>query len=237
MEPEAVAALTVRPYNTVTLRCVASVPDDVLLQKSFEWREGDDVLTDNGDTIVISRRNANMPESVSELTVNNPSIGSHTYFCITRITIPPLARGLIIDGNASGYVIVRGMVFSLMRIKQQYFKRRLTFIGQSPPLEASELQVVNVTAYTASVEWKIPYLSFTPEQYVVMYSGESSSLDLVRPILRSGTDLSVSNVTYSTSLQDLSPHREYFYQLRSANTYGETTSAIMAFTTLEAGQL
>lgn len=109
MQPEIAAGLTVRPYNTVTLRCVASVPDDVLLQKSFEWREGDDVLTDNGATVVISRHNANMPESVSELTVNNPSIGSHAYFCIVRITIPPLARGLIIDGNASGNVIVRGI--------------------------------------------------------------------------------------------------------------------------------
>ena len=70
----------------------------------------------------------------------------------------------------------------------------------------------------------------------MMYSGESSSLDQEGPIFSSGTDLSVSNVTYSTPLQDLSPHREYFYQLRSANTYGETTSAIMELTTLEAGQ-
>ena len=89
---------------------MASVPDDVLLLKSFEWREGDDVLADNGDTVVISRRNANMPESVSELTVNNPSIGSHAYFCVVRIVIPPMARGLILDRNTSGNVIVRGMV-------------------------------------------------------------------------------------------------------------------------------
>ena len=114
MLPEIAAALTVRPYNTATLRCVARVPDDVLLLKSFEWREGDDVLADNGDTVVISRRNTNMPESVSELTVNNPSIGSHTYFCVVRIVIPPLARGLTIGDNASGNVIVRGMMFSLI---------------------------------------------------------------------------------------------------------------------------
>lgn len=103
-------------------------------------------------------------------------------------------------------------------------------------MQASEVQAVNVTAHSATVEWKILYLAFTPEQYVVMYSGESSSLDQARPILSSGTDLSVSNVTYNTSLEDLSPHRQYFYQVQSANTYGETTSAIMEFMTLEAGQ-
>lgn len=108
MQPETAAALNVPPYNTFTLRCIATVPDNVLVQKSFEWRDEDNVVNDNGNTILISRRNTSVPQSVSELTVNDPSVGSHSYSCIVRMVIP---RGLNIDGNGSGIVTVRGRCF------------------------------------------------------------------------------------------------------------------------------
>lgn len=95
---------------------------------------------------------------------------------------------------------------------------------------------MNITTYSATVKWLSPYLTFTPEQYTVNYGTERDSLNQMGPVLSSSTDISVSNITYNISLQNLTPHTEYFYQLLSTNTYGETTSAIMTFTTSEAGE-
>lgn len=106
MQPETGTALNVSPYNTFTLRCAASVPDTVLLQKSFEWSDGEgNPISDNGNSILISRRDLSAPKSISELTVNNPSIGNHTYFCTVSMSIP---GGLNISNYTSGVVIVKG---------------------------------------------------------------------------------------------------------------------------------
>ena len=105
MAPETSAALTVLPYNIVTLRCVANVPETVLIEKYFEWRESDNVISDNGNSILISDHNTSQSESLSELTVINPSVGSYTYVCVVSLLIQ---NGLGIDGNASGVVTVRG---------------------------------------------------------------------------------------------------------------------------------
>lgn len=98
-------ALDIPPYNTFTLRCVANAPESVLLQKSFEWRNRGNVISDNGNTILISHRNINMPQSISELTVNDLSVGINTYFCTVSISVP---GGVDIVVHASGIVTVKG---------------------------------------------------------------------------------------------------------------------------------
>ena len=105
MQPQTGIALDIPPYNTFTLRCAAIAPENVLLQKSFEWRNGGTVINDNGNTILISHRNINMPQSISELTVNDLSDGSHTYFCTVSMSVP---GGDDIVAQDSGIVTVKG---------------------------------------------------------------------------------------------------------------------------------
>lgn len=105
MQPPTGIALDIPPYNTFTLRCAANAPENVLLQKSFEWRNGGTVISDNGNTVLISHRNINMPQSISELTVNDLSVGSHTYFCTVSMSVP---GGVDIAVHASGVVNVKG---------------------------------------------------------------------------------------------------------------------------------
>lgn len=107
MQPESVTALDISPYNTFTLRCFADVPSNVLLLKSFEWRNGSTTISDNGNTILISDRNTNKAQSTSELTVDNPSAGSYTYVCSVTISIP---GGADLVAQASSSVTVKGMV-------------------------------------------------------------------------------------------------------------------------------
>ena len=94
---------------------------------------------------------------------------------------------------------------------------------------------MNITSNSASVQWVIPYLAYTPEQYNINYGTARDSLDQSSPILASSTNISASNMTYSISIQELTPNRVYYFQLRSMNTYGVTTSAIMTLRTLESG--
>ncbi len=105
MQPQTGTALDISPYNTFTLRCAGSAPESVLLQKSFEWRKGGTVLSDNGNTVLISHHNINMPQSISELTVNELSTGNHLYFCTVSMSVP---GGVTIVDHASGIVSVRG---------------------------------------------------------------------------------------------------------------------------------
>ncbi len=108
MQPESGIALDIPPYDTYTFRCAASVPESILLQKSFEWRNAEgSVIRDNGNTILISHRSTNMPDSISELTVNDLSIGSHTYNCTVGISVP---GGVDIVAHATGTVNVKGIV-------------------------------------------------------------------------------------------------------------------------------
>ena len=116
MQPETGTALNIPPYNTFTLRCIATAPDTVLLQKSFEWRNGGSVISDNGDTVLISHLNTNMPESISELTVNDLAVGNHTYFCTASMSVP---GGVTIADDASGIVHVKGKV--LLELLKQYY--------------------------------------------------------------------------------------------------------------------
>lgn len=105
MQPQIGTVLDVPPQNTFTLRCAATVPESVLLQKTFEWRNGGSIISDNGNNILISHRNTSMPESISELTVNGLSIGNHTYFCSVSISVP---GGVDLVTHASGVITAKG---------------------------------------------------------------------------------------------------------------------------------
>lgn len=95
---------------------------------------------------------------------------------------------------------------------------------------------MNVTSYSATVQWVTPYLAYTQEQYSVKYGTARESLNQSSAVLSSASDISASNSTYSIPIQDLTPNTFYYIQLHSMNTYGEITSSIMTFTTAEAGK-
>ena len=96
---------------------------------------------------------------------------------------------------------------------------------------------MNVTTYSATLQWVTPYLAYTQEQYTINFGTTRDSLSQSSPVLSSTTDISASNVTYDISIQDLSPNTVYYFQIRIMNSYGETTTGIMTFTTSEAGKI
>ena len=75
---------------------------------------------------------------------------------------------------------------------------------------------------------------YTPEQYTINYGTSRETLNQTGADL-SSADISAKNTTYAISLQELAPNTVYFFQLHSVNTYEETRTAVMTFTTLPAG--
>ena len=108
MQPPVAIALDRTPYNVFTLRCVASVPSGVRIQKSFEWRSSGIVIIDNGNTVLISNRRTTLAQSYSELTVNENAAGDYTYNCTVRMMLP----GLDIVASALGEVTVKSTHYS-----------------------------------------------------------------------------------------------------------------------------
>lgn len=108
-------------------------------------------------------------------------------------------------------------------------------LGPSSPVRPIGVEGVNVTATSATVQWLVPYLAYTQEQYNVRYGTARDALDQSMLIMNSEHNISASNITYSVSLQDLTPNIVYFFRIHSTNTQGETLSNIMTLTTLEAG--
>lgn len=104
-------------------------------------------------------------------------------------------------------------------------------------MQPAVVQAVNITSTSATVQWVVPYLSYTPEQYTVLYGTAEAMLDQRSTTLSSTTDITSLNVTYEVVIEELVPNTVYYFQLHSANTIGETTAAVMTFMTLEAGIL
>lgn len=232
MQPPVVTALDVLPYNTFTLRCVARAPTNVLLQKSFVWRNGSSIITDDGNNVLITNRNAAMSVSTSELTVNEPSVGSYTFYCTVSMSVP---GGLDISTFTTGTANVDGnTILSLIELCHCLMFTML-HSGQRIPAQPALVQAVNVTSTSATVQWVIRRLSYTPEQYTINYGISRETLDLRSTILSSTTNISTLNTTYELTLQGLAPNTAYFYLLRSVNTYGEAATPVMTFTTSEAG--
>lgn len=107
VRPAEVIALDHRQFNIFTLRCIANASEGVMLPKSFIWRNGDDVISDNGNTILIAYHNTTLPSSISELTVRRQEIGTYMYLCEVSISVP---GGHNISISNTGSVTVKGNI-------------------------------------------------------------------------------------------------------------------------------
>ena len=89
----------IAPYNTFFLTCTATVPQGVVLPKSFVWRRriGSSItnlirLTDNGDSILINSTNLDQPTSTSVLMVKETSAGDYRYRCRVELSELPVSN-------------------------------------------------------------------------------------------------------------------------------------------------
>ena len=114
-------------------------------------------------------------------------------------------------------------------------ERLLTLLsGPVAPVEPVEVTVVKANT-TAVVEWTVSVIAYTPESYVVEFGEDSGSLSRTSGLLHSGDDITVVNIEYTTTLQDLKPYTTYHFRVKSTNNFSDTYSIETTFTPTESG--
>jgi len=105
IQPSHAFAANIPPHNILTLRCIAAVSTGVNLMKSFEWRLDDSILSDDGNSVLISSQNLENALSTSEVTDIGKSIGSYIYNCTVSMQVP---GGLHLRASATATATVQG---------------------------------------------------------------------------------------------------------------------------------
>ena len=90
--PSSVVAPNVPPYNTISLKCVGTLPAGVNLSAILQWKKRDAntfvPVFSNGTNTVI-RNNIVDQDSISVLTVRDITrIGNTTYACVATVEVP-----------------------------------------------------------------------------------------------------------------------------------------------------
>lgn len=87
---------------------------------------------------------------------------------------------------------------------------------------------------SALITWTVRSIT-EPQEYYVLYGLDRNDLSLTTNTTQGTTNTSLTNQTYSITLQDLTMGTEYYLQVIA--TYGTITlySEITSFTTLEQG--
>ena len=102
--------------------------------------------------------------------------------------------------------------------------------GPVQPVAPINLRSRNTGATSATIEWTVPIVIYTPESYVVNYiAGACLGQPLMSVPVQSGTDFVSENQIFSADLTGLVDNTTYSYQVVATNSVGSTTSAPQSF--------
>ena len=114
IQPPSLISFDVEPYNTFVLSCTATVHDSVIVSKSFQWKRGpegaEEILSNNGDTLMIAHSNTNAITSSSVLTVTENTPGSYRFVCTANLQFSEAQDAVFVSDSAS--VLVKGKLIN-----------------------------------------------------------------------------------------------------------------------------
>ena len=93
------------------------------------------------------------------------------------------------------------------------------------------MELVNLTHISAVIQWTVPTIVFSPEQYILEYGNNMDALDMQSESQYSSTDISVKDQVYSVKLEGLSPAATYYYRIHAVNTFGTTHTDMFSLST------
>ena len=100
------------------------------------------------------------------------------------------------------------------------------------PVRPEDITFMDVKSDSVIIQWTVPYISYSPETYVVQYGTSRDSL-----IHNSSSTNSEEEVmTYSVELSGLRDNTTYYVQVLATNTAQRSNrSTVHNFTTIESG--
>ena len=117
----------------------------------------------------------------------------------------------------------------------------LIIIGPTVPVQPV-LDPVSVTPTTATIYWTIPQVSYTPENYTVLFGTSMNELKMTSSVVNTNNIdnllfITTTNIQYNVTIQGLSINVMYYYQVQSVNTIDKNYSSISSFTPSESGKI
>ena len=98
-------------------------------------------------------------------------------------------------------------------------------------MQPTNVRIITTNATTATVQWTVPLIAYTPETYRVSYSTDGNCQVLMSCPVESGVDFDAVNQMFSVELTGLEPNTTYNYQVISESTVSTTTSELQNLTT------
>ena len=90
--PTSVIVLDIAPYNTFILTCTATQPSSVTLNKTIEWRESRNGVTqaiiEDGNSVNITTTGLHDPTTTSLLSVNADTAAESILSCVASLQVP-----------------------------------------------------------------------------------------------------------------------------------------------------
>ena len=114
-------------------------------------------------------------------------------------------------------------------------------IGPAVPVQPV-LVSVSVTPTTATIYWTIPQVSYTPENYTVLFGTSTNELNMISSVVNTNNIdnllfITATNVSYNVTIQGLSINIMYYYRVQSVNIIDKNYSSISSFTPSESGTI
>ena len=118
---------------------------------------------------------------------------------------------------------------------------KLIIIGPTVPVQPV-LDPVSVTPTTATIYWTIPQVSYTPENYTVLFGTSTNELNMISSVVNTNNIdnllfITATNIQYNITIQGLSINVIFYYRVQSVNTIDKSYSSISSFTPLESGKI
>ena len=108
----------------------------------------------------------------------------------------------------------------------------LFLTGPALPQQPTELTHTGITFDSATIQWLVNAISYTPETYTIYYGTSQVSLQESTNVMVEGTtDITAITQMYSKIVIGLEESTTYYYQIVAENSVGSTESAIAEFTT------
>ena len=105
-------------------------------------------------------------------------------------------------------------------------------IGPRSPFQTNGVRFTETSHSSATVEWRVPFIAYTPEVYHVEYGLSPTELSQSSQTVGSGSDFSVTNQLYSINLVGLTADTTYYYQVVATNSYASNQSSLASFTSV-----
>ena len=109
--------------------------------------------------------------------------------------------------------------------------------GCREPNVPEDVKVLETYSDSVVIQWRVSFITYTPEIYVVKYGTNIESLPFFGEYLSSGSDIGAVNEIYSVQLKGLSPGTKYCFVVAVNNSYHSSKTVPSCFLTKETGDI